>query len=187
MNTTEDPAPVKASGMDTNRKLMLILAAALVVVALGMYAWKSAAVGAVEAKLAQTRTALTEQARQVDARHSEEDLRLFSTPLAWAIRRELMASNLDQVDQYFSDLVQLKGFESAVLANPDGKVIVASDRNKLAMSFPNLYPSQYLQAKEIQVERANKDTLRAIIPIFGLNQRLGTLVLEYAPPDYSLQ
>lgn len=190
----EEAPPAEPSGMDTNRKIQLGLAAALVVVALGMYGWKAAAVGAVEEKMAQAeiqhaqaRAQLLEQARQRDARRAEEALGRFGTPLAWAIRREVMSSNLDQVDQYLSDLVQMPGFQSAVLAKPDGKVVVASDRKQLAVPFSSLYPAQYLQAAEIRVEPVAGGTLRAIIPVLGLNQHLGTLVLEYAPPPFALQ
>lgn len=194
MNTTDTPASVKPSGMDMSRKIMLGLAVALVVVAVGMYAWKVAAVSAAEDRLAQVqaqqaqaRSALVEQARRLDAQHAEEALRRFSTAFAWAIRRELMASNLDQVDQYFSELVQMKGFQSAVLASRDGKIVVASDRKKLAQSFSSLYPGEALQAKEIQVERDAGGALRAVIPILGLNQQLGTVVLEFSPPGFDLQ
>ncbi len=194
MNTTENPASAKPSALDTSRKIMLGLAVAVVVVAAGMYAWKAAAVSAVEDRLAQVqaqqaqaRTALIEQARRLDAQHADESLRRFSTAFAWVVRRELMASNLDQVDQYFTELVQMNGFQSAVLASPDGKIVVASDRKKLAQSFSSLYPGEALQAKEIQVERDAGGALRAVIPILGLNQQLGTVVLEFSQPDFDLQ
>jgi hypothetical protein len=194
MDTTEQIPQPAPTGMDTNRKIQLGLAAALVVVAVGMYAWKVSAVGVVEDKLVQAeaqhtqaRSQLIEQARQLDARQTEVALRQFSTPFSWAIRREVMASNLDQVDQYFTELVKLQGFQSAVLAQPDDKVIVASDRKQLAATFSSLYPAQYLQASEIRIEHAANGNLRAIIPILGLNQQLGTVVLEYAPPAYTLQ
>lgn len=194
MNPTEIPALEKASGMDTNKKIMLGLAVALIVVVVGMFIWKSAAVSAVESRLVevqaqqdQARADLIAQARQLDARQDAESLKRFSTPLAWAIRRELMASNLDQVDQYLTQLVQMEGFQAAVLASPDDKILVASDRKKLAESFSGIYSAQYLQAKEVQVEPAANGSLRAIIPIMGLNQQLGTLVVEYASPAYPLQ
>ena len=190
----EEIATPKTSGMDTNRKIILGLAVALLLVAAAMYGWKVAAVNSVERKLAQVeaqqtqaRAELIEQARQVDDRQSEASLRRFSVPLAWVIRRELMASNLDQVDQYFTDLVKLEGFQAALLAGPDGKVLVASDRKKLAENFSSLYPAEYLQADKIMVERAANGSLRAVIPILGLNQHLGTVVLEYAAPAYPLQ
>ncbi|MFA5082623.1 MAG: hypothetical protein WC474_08780 [Hydrogenophilaceae bacterium] len=193
MNTTEDtPATSQAAGME--RKIILGLAIALVVVTAAMYAWKVAAVATqedkfaqAEAQHAQARVQLVEQARQLDASRSEAGLRLFSTPLAWVIRREVMAANLDQVDQYFTDLVQMPGFQSAVLANPDGKILVASDRKQLAVPFASLYPAEYLQAGDIRIERSASAGLRAIIPILGLKQHLGVLVLEYTPPAFTLK
>jgi hypothetical protein len=190
----EGLARPQATGMDTNRKIMLGLAAALVLVAVAMYGWKFAAVSALEDKLAQAeaqnsqaRSQLVEQARQLDARSSEQALSRFSIPFAWAVRREVMAANLDQVDQYFAELVQMKVFKSAVLADPNGKILVASDRKQLAAAFSSLYPAQYLQASAIKVESAGNGALRAIIPIMGLNQHLATVVLEYTPPAYTLQ
>ncbi len=186
--------PARTRGMGCDRKIQIGLAVALVVVAVAMYAWKTVALGAMEDKLAQAeaqhaqaRTELIERARQLDARQGEAALRRFSAPLAWAVRREVMAGNLDQVDQYFTDLVQSQGFQSAVLAKPDGKIVVASDRRQLAAPFSSLYPEQYLQAGDIRVERSPDGKMRAVIPIMGLNQHLATLVLEYAPPGYALQ
>ncbi|MDD5388503.1 MAG: hypothetical protein PHD37_04115 [Gallionellaceae bacterium] len=191
---TTETASAKATGMDSNRKIMLVLVGILLFVAAAMYGWRVVAVTSLENKLAaaeskqlQAHDQLVEQARQLDSHHGEESLRRFSVPVAWVIRRELMAANLDQVDQYFTDLVQRQGFQAALLANPDGKVLVASDRKKLAEPFANLYSAQYLQAGEIKVERGANGNLLAIIPILGLNQQLGTVVLEYAPPAYSLQ
>ncbi|NDP47538.1 MAG: hypothetical protein GZ085_03935, partial [Sulfuriferula multivorans] len=185
MTNETTPIPEKASGMDTNRKIMLILVAVLIVAIVGMFVWKSAAVNTVEKKLVQVQTErvqeradLIEQARQLDARYDVESLKRFSTPLAWAIRRELMASNLDQIDQYLTELVQMAGFQSAVLANPEDKVIVASDRKMLSEAFSAIYPGVYLQVKEVKVEPSTNGGLRAIIPIMGLSQQLGTLVVE---------
>ncbi len=194
MDTTDTPVAEKASGMDTNRKIMLGLVITLVVVVLGMYMWKSSAVSSVQKQLvevqaqeAQARTELVERARQLHAKHDADALKRFSAPLAWAVRRELMASNLDQIDQYLTGLVQMQGFESALLANPEGKIVVATDRKKLAEAFSALYPADYLQAKDVMVLPTATGGLRAVVPIMGLNQQLGTLVVEYVSPAYTLQ
>lgn len=194
MYTDDQTQQPVAAGMQTSRKIQLGLVAALVVVAVGMYAWKVTAVGAVADKLnqvetqhVQARALLIEQAGQLDAHRAEEALRQFSIPLGWAIRRELMAGNLDQVDQYFTQLVQTAGFQSAVLAQPDGKIAVASDRKRLAQAFTGLYPAQYLEARATQIERTADGKLRAVVPIMGLNQYLGTMIVEYAPPAFVLK
>ena len=200
----ESPSPAPASPvvsqsagkppMSGERKLILGLAGALVVVAIAMFGWKAAAVKAVEERMAQAevqhkqaRAQLLDKAHQADAQRSLESLRRFSTPFAWAVRREVMANNLDQVDQYFTELVQQPGFQSAVMAKPDGQIVVASDRKRLAENFSSLYPAAYLQAADIRVEPADNGVLRAIIPIMGLNQHLSTVVLEYTPPAYALE
>lgn len=184
----------KPRGMSWERKVMLGLVIALVAVAAYMYGWKVAAVDTVEKKLAQAEAQQAEahvqqikQIKQLDEARAEEALRLFSIPLAWAIRRELMVGNLNQVDQYFGQLVQIRGFKSAVLARPDGKVIVASDRKKLVETFSGLYPGVNLDSNEIMLERVGNGIFRAIIPIFGLNKHLGMVVVEYLPPASPLQ
>lgn len=194
MSTTDNPASPKPSGMDTNRKIMIGLAVALVLVAGGMYAWKTAAVNDVQQQMAamqeeqaKARAGLIALAKQMDVQRAELALSRFSVPFAWSIRRELMASNLDQVDQYFTELVQIEGFQSAVLATPDDKVVVASDRKQLAAAFSSLYPADYLQATAIRVDQTASGSLRALIPVMGLNQHLGTVVLEFSPPAYTLQ
>ncbi len=123
----------------------------------------------------------------MDEARAEEALRLFSIPFAWAIRRELIVGNLNQVDQYFGQLVQIRGFKSAVLAKPDGKVTVASDRKKLVETFAGLYPGANLDSNEITLEKVGNGIFRAFIPILGLNKSLGMVVLEYLPPAYPLQ
>jgi type II secretory pathway component PulM len=187
-------AASKFSRMSRERKIMLGLVAALLTVGVGMYGWKVAAVNAVENRLAQVEAEQAEaqaqiinQAKQLEDARVEEALRLFSIPFAWAIRRELMAGNVNQVDQYLGQLVQIRGFESAVLANPDGKVIVASDRKKLVETFSSLYPGVDLSTNEIKLEKAGNGTFRAIIPILGLNKHLGVVVLEYRLPAHPPQ
>lgn len=179
---------------DGSRKLIYGLAGALVVVILAMYAWKQSAVSGLEAQLAQAEARLTEaraqligEAKKIDADKTVESLRLFSRPFGWSIRREMLAKNLDQVDQYFSELVQIPNFQAATLALPDGNVAVASDRKRLGVAFTELYPQGYLQADGVLVEPDGAGNLRAVIPVLGLNQRLGTVVLEYQPTAYPLQ
>ncbi len=193
-DVTETFEQPKETGMDPQRKIMLGLVIALLLVAAVMYGWRAVSISALEGKLAeaearqaQARAGLIQEAGRIDAGKSEEALRRFSIPVAWVIRREAMAGNLDQIDQYFTDLVQMPGMQAAVLAKPDGKILVASDRKKLADPFASLYPAEYLQASEIRVDRAANGNLRAIIPILGLNQQLATLVLEYTPPAYPLR
>ncbi len=152
--------------------------AALVVIALlgGMYIWKAVSERRLVAQHAAEREALL-----------QESLHGFAVPFSWAVRREAMASNLDQIDQYFTDLVQMPGFESATLAGPDGRVTVASDRRRLGQPLEAYYPAAQLQAEQIELIRLPDGRLGIVVPILGLRQRLATAVVEYRPGAYPRQ
>jgi hypothetical protein len=127
-----------------------------------------------------------EWAKQTEAREAvmmRQSLTTFAVPLAWAIRRELMAGNLDQVDQYVSELVKQPGFEQVVVAKPDGTVAVASDRRNIGVPFDSLYPVRYLTTDQIDVEEMAPGTWRVFVPVMGLNARLGTVAIDYRAPS----
>lgn len=194
MDSTDSSSTRTTLAQTRCRNIQLGLVAALIVVALGLYGWKVMAVNAVETRLAQAeaqqreaRAQLLAQAQQVAARRNEAALGTFGIPLAWAVRREMMAGNLDQVNQYFTELMQIDGFESALLALPDGKIVVATDSKQLSRDFSVLYPPAYLEDRVARVERTADGKLRSIVPVLGLSQALGTLVVEYRPAVFSLE
>ena len=124
--------------------------------------------------------------KQAEARQAamvKQSLSQFAVPLAWAIRREMMGGNLDQVDQYVTDLVKLEGFEGVTVAKADGSIVVASDRRHLGAAFGSLYAERYLTAEQISAEETAPGQWLLVVPVMGLNTRLGTVAIDYrAPP-----
>ena len=125
--------------------------------------------------------------KQAEARQAsmvKQSLSQFGVPLAWAIRREMMGGNLDQVDQYVTDLVKLDGFEGVTVAKADGSIVVASDRRHLGAAFGSLYAERYLTAEQITAEETAPGQWLLVVPVMGLNARLGTVAIDYrAPPS----
>lgn len=176
-----------ASGFWHRNRLPIIAAVIIAVIAVAIIGWMYVSKG-IAVKQAQEAGAAqrAEWLRQVDAHHAgtvKQSLDLFGVPLAWAIRREMMAGNLDQVDQYVSDLVKLKGVERVTVAKADGSVVVASDRGDLGASFGSLYAERYLSAEQIVTEETAPGQWLLVVPVMGLNARLGTVAIDYrAPP-----
>lgn len=125
--------------------------------------------------------------KQAEARQAamvKQSLSQFGVPLAWAIRREMMGGNLDQVDQYVTDLVKLDGFEGVTVAKADGSIVVASDRRHLGAAFGSLYAERHLTAEQISAEETAPGQWLLVVPVMGLNSRLGTVAIDYrAPPS----
>ena len=129
--------------------------------------------------------------KQAEARQAamvKQSLSQFGVPLAWAIRREMMGGNLAQAHQYVTDLVKLDGFEGVTVAKADGSIVVASDRRHLGAAFGSLYAERYLTAEQITAEETAPGQWLLVVPVMGLNARLGTVAIDYrAPPSASVE
>lgn len=188
--TGAGPQEAGAMGLWHRYRLLIIVAAVAIAVIGWLAVSKGMAVKQLEEAAAAEHAELTKQA---DARHAEtmkqvvvqrteavkQSLSMFGLPLAWAVRREMMANNLDQVDQYVTDLVKQPGFERVVVAKADGVVAVASDRKQQGAAFGSLYPERYLTAEQISAEETAPGKWLLVVPVMGLNARLGTLAIEY--------
>lgn len=170
-----------------HRYRLLIIVAAIAAAVIGwLYMAREDALKAAQHAAAAERANVMKQAEAQHAGTQKRSLNLLGAPLAWAIRRELMAGNLDQVDQYVSDLVKLEGVDEVVVANADGAIVVASDRRHVGAAFVNLYPERYLRADEIVVDEVAAGRWLLVAPLMGLSGRLGTVVLGYQPPPFAL-
>ncbi|HSJ80132.1 MAG TPA: hypothetical protein VK910_02875 [Thiobacillus sp.] len=172
-----------------HRYRFLIVVAAVGIVIIGwLYVSKGIAVRQALETLPAQRAEWVKQAEVRQAEMVKQSLSQFGVPLAWAIRREMMGGNLDQVDQYVTDLVKLQGFEGVTVAQADGVVVVASDRRHLGTAFGSLYTERYLTAEQITAEETAPGQWLLVVPVMGLNARLGTVAIEYqAPPSATVE
>jgi len=198
MNAETDKAAEHTSGTSTLVKLRTIklplwVSLALLALLIGVFAWKQIAVGAAERRLAGERQALIDKTeaeraafqrtgQEALARHSEDAHRLFGTALAWNIRSAMMRNNLDEIDQYFTALVQNERIQFVLLADREGKVLLASDRKYLGGQFSDSFPAALLQQTGVTIHPAEGKERRMVLSIQGLNTQLGTVLLTYVAP-----
>ena len=168
-----------AIGLWHRYRVLIVVAAIAVAIIAWLAVSKGVKVKQVEEAAATERATLLQRAAARHAATVRQSLTLLSVPLAWAIRREMMSENLDQVDQYVTDLVKQKGFERVVVAKIDGTVAVASDRKQLGIAFSSLYPERYLTAEQISAEETAPGKWLVVVPVMGLSARLGTVAIEY--------
>ena len=173
-------------------RLPLWVSLVLLVLLLVVFAWQRIAVGAAERRLAVEKQALTEQsaaaqaafmaqAREALARHSEANHVLFGNALAWAVRGEMIRNNRDQIDQYFTELVRNERIRLVLLADVNGKILLASNRKLQEGTFADVFPAALLQEPQVTVQEGEGNEKRLVLPIQGLTARLGTVVVVYLP------
>ncbi|MGK2951564.1 MAG: hypothetical protein ACSLEZ_04145 [Thiobacillus sp.] len=179
-----------ALGFWHRHRLAIIVAAIGLVIIGWLYVSKGIAVRQAQDAVTQAQESVTvkhaEWVKQAEVRQAEivkQSLSQFGVPLAWAIRREMIGGNLDQVDQYVTDLVKLDGFGGVTVAKADGSIVVASDRRHLGTAFGSLYAERYLTAAQITAEETAPGQWLLVVPVMGLNARLGTVAIDYQMPQ----
>ncbi|HTO39274.1 MAG TPA: hypothetical protein VL021_12685 [Brumimicrobium sp.] len=104
-----------------------------------------------------------------------EHIRQLSTTLALAVRSEMIADNLSQVDQYFVQTVKMFNIERILLVNQtDGKVILSTNRK----DEDSVFKGEALVKTGEAVKKSFDGHTYAATPIMGLNTQLGVLILQ---------
>ncbi|MFP5381584.1 MAG: hypothetical protein ACLGG4_04905 [Gammaproteobacteria bacterium] len=178
----------------TATRLPLWVSLALLVLWLVTFGWQSLAQKRLTAQLEKDRAAMTAQfetdrqallgrLRSRFDTETDESRRQFGLALAWAVRSEMIRNNLDQVDQFFTEIVRLPNTERAVLAGTDGKILVSTDRRHVGADAAALVGAEALQQGQVSVRAAQDGARDLVIPVMGLNSRLGTVIVTSRPAD----
>jgi hypothetical protein len=185
----QSDSPVKSPSLFTRILVMLVL---LLVVALAggyfyfRYSGEREAMRLREKQL-QEQVLFIGKATTVYRDMQREDIELFSLPLSWAVRKELMSNNVQQIDEYLVELVRKDKFKVAFLVDPAGMVKVSTDRKYLDTSFREAHSDISLAQDKITVTPLADGTSVIVIPIMGLSERLGTVVLIQTIKPFPLQ
>lgn len=189
MNATA-PRSRLARVLTTHTPLWLTLLFLLAFV--GALLWNTFANEQAAARLANERATANAQAEQARTEHAArlraavvrdtDQARLqFGMALAWAVRSELIRSNLDQIDQFFSEIVNLPGTEYAILAGADDKILLSTDRRHQGRSAVSVVGAAVIAAPKVSLSTGENGQRLLAIPILGLNNRLGTVVVASRP------
>lgn len=196
MHDPNDPIPDPArnawQARLTQTRIPLWVGLALLVLWLATLGWHAIALARAEARLEKDREAVTAQAAaegdalraRMQARMAEdaaEAQRQFGIALAWAVRGAMIRNNLDQVDQFFAELVKLPHTERVLLAGTDGRVLVATDRRHKGADAATLVGADALRLAQVTVRTDRDGSTLLVIPIMGLNARLGTVLVNNRP------
>ena len=158
-------------------------AAVLIGLVIVVIAWKVIAVSKVESdmvkKLEHERVLIKQQAREyADQQYIREEER-FGQVLSWAVRSELIRNNVDQIDQYLSEIVKMKDTERVVLIAEDGQLLVSTDKRLEETKGVEIFPREILNLQKIAVKSDVDGKKILVVPVMGLNKKIATVVVSY--------
>ena len=164
----------------------LVFTLALLLLIALMYQWKIIAVEKSEQEKLQQIRLLTEKAGQVVTEKNKALMRLTAIPLSWVVRTEITRGGYDNIDQYFSYLVKQDRFMLILLARPDGKIVVATDKRMEGSPVSKFYPPSVLELTETSITIQKDGRMMAVVPVTGLAGKAGVLILVYTPEALNL-
>lgn len=153
----------------------------LVLLLIATYAWKVASVNRAENRLAEAQSTWEEGARHAIRENTRSMLGLAAVPLGLASREDAMSRNFGLMQERFERLVREPGVERVLYATAGDSIVVSTDRSLVGRPLADAVPARYarpIATNVVVVEGA----FQAVVPITGLNERLGVVVLTYRPP-----
>jgi hypothetical protein len=183
-DATPPPSPPEPFRFSVPRHVLYAtggLVALLILLPLGFYAWRALTVRSLEHRMEEQKTEMTEARQQALKLQARDMLRLAARPFAWAVRAEMLRGNLGQVDDYLRQFVREGGVRSLMLVGKDGKIQLASDRKLETQSAEPLVSKAIRSATDVVIEEPG-DFIRMGVPVMGFDDRMGVLVIDYAPP-----
>lgn len=174
----------KIPTMQFPAKYAVMLVGVIVVI----FVWKTIAVSKVESDMAKKlegeRVLITQQAREyADQQYTKEEER-FGQVLSWAVRGELIRHNIDQIDQYLSEIVKMKDTERVVLIADDGQLLVSTDKRLEETKGMEIFPKEILNLQKISVKSDVDGKKILVVPVMGLNKKIATVVVSYKQPKF---
>lgn len=151
-----------------------------------IFAWKLIAVSKVESdmakKLENERVVIIQQAREyADQQYIKEEER-FGQVLSWAVRGELIRNNIEQIDQYLSEIVKMKDTERVVLIGDDGQLLVSTDKRLEEAKGVEIFPKEILNLQKITIKSDVDGKKILVVPVMGLNKKIATVIVSYKLP-----
>ena len=152
----------------------------LVLLLIATYVWKVASVNRVEERMAEAEQAWEEGARHAVRENTRSMLGLAAVSLGLSAREEAMSRNYGLLQERFERLVREPGVERVLYATAGDSITVSTDRSLVGGPLANVVPARYARPIGTNVV-FEEGAFHAIVPITGLNERLGIVVLTYRP------
>ncbi|MFW6224428.1 MAG: hypothetical protein ACOC4R_02080 [Bacteroidota bacterium] len=127
-----------------------------------------------------------EAALQVE-QNTQDMLKLFTRPLVWSIRAEMLRGNKEQVDLLISDIVKEDNFRHIMVVDAEGEILSSTNKRQEGQMAEDYLEAEMLAMDTTTIVQGDDGTtLASFSPILGFDRRIGTLVIEYTPEEFTI-
>jgi C4-dicarboxylate-specific signal transduction histidine kinase len=129
---------------------------------------------------------MQEQSELIVRMNAQKQLTLMVKTFVWAVRSAQIRDNIDEVNQYFNELVKEPNIKEIVLADNKGTVLAATNKKHEGKAFGDLFPAALLRQNDVFFTQQDS-VYQVAAPVMALNNKLGTLLILYDVPKVNLR
>lgn len=118
--------------------------------------------------------------------NNHDMLGLFTRPMVWSIRSEMLRGNKEQVDMLISDIVREDNFRNIFVVNAEGEILSSTNKRQEGQQATDYIEPEMLAMDATTIVTGDDNVLTLYSPILGFDRRIGTLVIEYIPEEFEL-
>jgi hypothetical protein len=177
---TAEAATVPPIPARSNRPFWIAIGV-LSLLLIATYVWKVASVNRLEGQLAERERLWEEGARHAVQQNARSMLGLAAVPLGLSAREEAMSRNYGLMQERFERMLREPGVERVLYATAGDSIAVSTDQSLIGKPLSSAIPERYSRPVGTNVV-VEDGAYQAIVPITGLNERLGVVVLTYRQP-----
>lgn len=126
-------------------------------------------------------TTLEKDFHEFTRNSSESNFMMVAQTFSWAVRKEMLAENLDPINNYFNILVKYPEVKELFLTDPQGKILLSTNKKYQDKRFSLLYDGKMLKHDKTKALSMDNKSLFIVSPVFGYESRMGTLVIKVDP------
>ncbi len=171
----------KKKGLSAQAIVSIIIIALMIIIPLIVYLWKQSEIKNLKKKYETDITAITVKANSTIEENNKKNMENLTRVFSWAVRSEMLRSNLEQVDNYMTDLVKKADLKNISAVKTDGIVVLSTDKKFEGSVYPGPVANELTQINNVVTRTGENGDVISICPIMGLDNRMGTIIITYTP------
>jgi hypothetical protein len=121
------------------------------------------------------------KANNAIAENNKKNIETLTRVFAWAVRSEMLRSNMEQVSTYMNELVKSADLTDISAIKSDGIVVLSTNKKFEGNAYPGSVANELGSINDVTLRTDADGNIICIAPIMGLDSRLGSIIINYSP------
>jgi hypothetical protein len=173
--------------IEVSRRTALYIAGGVVVLIAALFIWKAIQLNGVQSDFEKKQAALLQQVQTDYMASQRASFKAMAKAYVWAVRKEMLSGNLEQMNQYGNEMVKEKNFVYIMVADPGGKILASTDKKYQDKNLGVLVKNPAVFNTDSMLVLAHADSVTEIAaPVMGLDKKLGIVYIKYDPIRFNM-